>query len=445
MLTIGFATTMSGRWPRELPEQRRAEYGAFVKANFPKARIVEADGVVNSPGDVAAAVQKLKTGGIDLLVMVYGAFTGDDIPTVMAQELRVPIVLWAPYEPPFDGGRLLANALVAATMNAASLGRLGLASHFIYGGIDEPRAVAELASLVEAYTVVRTMNGSLLGLFGYRPTAFYNSAFDEGLIRRTFGIRMEETDLKVVFDVMDALDPRDVEEDVAKISGRFDTANVPEGYLENHSRLYLALGKLMGDQGYHYATLKCWPEMGALKTTPCAVLGRLADDGKLIGCEGDVDAMLAMIMQNILTGTPGFITDMINIDEKENTLTYWHCGNPAPSIVDASQPCQMCNHPLAGQGTALWSSLKEGPITSARLCNIDGVYKLFVSSGMGVPTRRNTRGSMVNVRIKTPVRDFVYEIVRRQVPHHYSLVWGDVGESMKLTAKLLGLEVIELS
>lgn len=445
MLTIGFAVTMSGRWPRELPEQRRAEYGAFIRSNYPKASIIEADGVVNTRDDVVAAARKFKTAGVDLMIMVYGAFTGDDIPTCMAQELRVPIVLWAPYEPPFEGGRLLANALVAATMNAASLGRLGHKAHFIYGGLDEPRAVAELNSLVEAYGVIRTMNGTLLGLFGYRPTAFYNSAFDEGLIRKTFGIRMEEMDLKIVFDAMAALDPKEVEEDMKRVAGRFDTANVPEGYLDGHSRLYLAMKTLMGDLGYDYATLKCWPEMGALKTTPCAVLGRLADDGKLIGCEGDIDAMLAMVMQNILTGTPGFIIDMINIDEKENTLTYWHCGNPAPSLVDTSQPCQMCSHPLAGQGTALWSSLKEGPITSARLCNIGGVYKLFVSKGVGVPTKRNTRGSMVNVRITTPVREFVYEIVRRQVPHHYSLVWGDVAEQMKLTATLLGLEIIELS
>ena len=43
------------------------------------------------------------------------------------------------------------------------------------------------------------------------------------------------------------------------------------------------------------------------------VLGRLADDGVHIGCEGDVDAELAQIAENYLTGLPTFITDMINI------------------------------------------------------------------------------------------------------------------------------------
>ena len=56
-------------------------------------------------------------------------------------------------------------------------------------------------------------------------------------------------------------------------------------------------------------------------TTPCAVLGRLADDGITIGCEGDVDAELAQMTEYYLTGEPSFITDLINIDEEKNVIT----------------------------------------------------------------------------------------------------------------------------
>lgn len=445
MLKTGFVTTMSGRWPRELPEKRFREYGDFLRATLGDEAVVAAPALVDGPDALALAIDCFRKEGVELVVMVYGAFTGDDVPCAIAQELRVPIVLWAPTEPPFDGGRLLANALVAATMNAASLGRLGHTRHFIYGGLDDGRSVSELKALIRAYAVIKRLGRTMLGLFGYRPTAFYNSTFDEGLIRRTFGVRMEETDLKVVFDLMDSLPEDAVNADVKAVSAAWNVSGVPDGYLPNHSRLYLALKQLMAQQRYDYATLKCWPEMGSLKTTPCAVMGRLADEGHIIGCEGDVDAMLALMAQNMLTGKPGFVTDMINIDEKENTLTYWHCGQPAPSLVDASQPCAMCNHPLAGQGTALWASLKEGPVTSARFCNIDGEYKLFISSGTAVSTVRNTPGAMINVRIGTPVREFIHEVVRKSVPHHYSLMWGDVADDMKLIAGLLGLEIIDLS
>ena len=58
--------------------------------------------------------------------MVYGAFTGDDAAAYLTEMLDVPIILWAPYEVPFEKNtRLYANALCAMTMNADVYKRQG--------------------------------------------------------------------------------------------------------------------------------------------------------------------------------------------------------------------------------------------------------------------------------------------------------------------------------
>jgi len=443
-LNVGFITTLSGRWPIKLPEKRREEYGNWLDETFPDLNIVKADRLIDSGQAVDQTVERFRRESVDVLVMVYGAFTGDDIPSVFAEELGIPVLLWAPYEPPFDrDDRLYANALVAATMNAASLKRLGHTSHVIYGGLDDGRARSRVQSLIRAYSVIKKLNGTLLGLLGYRPTAFYNSTFDEGLIRRTFGVRIEETDLAIVFDRMGRIPEDQVRSDMEGVSGTFDTSRLPKGHLENHSRLYFALKEIMGEKGYDYATIKCWPEMGELHTTPCAVMGRLADEDSHLVCEGDVDAALALVVENYLTGLPAFICDMINIDETENLLTYWHCGNAALSLFDKEDGVTINDHPLAGQGTAFYGALKPGKVTVARFCNIDGQYKLFLVSGEAVKTKRNTGGVMVNVRPKAPVRGILERIIREGVPHHYSIVWQDVAEEMKTIGELLGLEIIE--
>lgn len=250
--------------------------------------------------------------------------------------------------------------------------------------------------------------------------------------------------MKVVFDRMEELPEEVVKEEQEKAEKLWNTTEVPEGHMENHARLYLVLKELMKEQKYDYATIKCWPEMGNLHTTPCAVLGRLMDEGVSIGCEGDVDAGIAALVQNVLTDKPTFITDLINLDEKENTVTFWHCGNAAPSLHNQKDGVKMCNHPLLGQGTAFWCSLKEGSITAARFTNIDGVYRLFLLKGTAVPTVRNTRGAMVNVKIDTPVLELVKEIAEQGMSHHYSLVWEDVAEQMELVANLLHIPVIKL-
>lgn len=443
-LNVGFITTVSGRWPRELPCKRLKEYGDWLAAALPDANLIQFDSIIDSTERIEMAIDSLKKQDVDLVIMLYGAFTGDDVCTAIADRLGVPMILWAPHEPELGGGRLLANALVALTMNSASLHRLGHKSYPIYGDKEEPEVASRVQSLAAAYGVVKNMKQTLFGLFGYRPTAFYNCAFDEGLIRRTFGIRMEETDLKVVFDRMEQLELEAVLADKSFVQKNFHLLDtLPTEHYDNHTRLYLALKELVAKQGYDFSAIKCWPEMGELHTTPCAVLGRLADEGVSIACEGDVDAGLAMVAQNYITGKPTFITDLIDINEKQNYMTFWHCGNAAPSLHNDKYDAIMGNHPLAGQGTAFHTTLKEGAVTVARFCNIGGVYKLLLIRGTAVKTDLYTPGSMVNVQTKTPVKDIIYDMIERGVPHHYSIVWEDVADVMLEIAKILNMEVIE--
>lgn len=443
-LNVGFITTVSGRWPRELPNTRLKEYGGWLEENLPDVNLIRFDTIIDSTERIESAIAELKSKGVDLVISLYGAFTGDDACTAVAESLQVPIILWAPHEPELGGGRLLANAMVALTMNSASLHRLGLCSHPLYGNKEEPEIAQRLLSLVRAYSVVKKMKQTMFGLFGYRPTAFYNSTFDESLIRKTFGVRMEETDLKVVFDKMAELEEQVVAADKQQVHTAYQLLDtLPAEHYDNHSRLYLALKELCSAQGYDFSAIKCWPEMGNLKTTPCAVLGRLADEGIHIGCEGDVDAGLAMVAQNYLTGKPCFITDMIDMNKEENSLVFWHCGNAAPSLHDPKHSCLMGNHPLAGQGTAFHTTLKQGAVTIARFCNIGGVYKLFLVRGAAIETKLYTPGSMINVKVNTPVQQLLYGMIEKGVPHHYSIVWEDVADSMVQIANILGLEVIE--
>ena len=442
-LNIGFLTTCSGRWPRELPKKRDEEYGLWISQAFSQVQVVRAEHIVCDKETLEDATECFREAGVDVIVMMYGAFTGDDVAAFLAEMVQAPIILWAPYEPPFERDtRLYANALCAMTMNAAALHRLGAVCHTVYGSLEDERASSRVRQLIFAYHTIKAMRCTNLGLLGYRPTAFYNCVFDETRIRKTFGVKMEETDLKVVFDKMEEIPEKICQEEMARVQNTYDV-ELPEGHLENHARLYLALKEVMQQQGYDFGVIKCWPEMGNLHTTPCAVLGRLADEGVHIGCEGDVDAELTQIVQNYLTDSPTFITDMIDIDEDENIMTFWHCGNAAPSLTNPRYELWMRNHPLAGQGSAFWGALKPGAVTIARFCNLGGEYKLFLMKGEALDQDRNTRGMMAKVKGKWSVRQVVERIIKEGIPHHYSLVWADVTEEMKCLCELLKIEVIE--
>ncbi|MFR3227135.1 MAG: fucose isomerase, partial [Blautia massiliensis (ex Durand et al. 2017)] len=324
--------------PRERPQALHADYSAWACRELTGAEVAVYPEIVTNTDEAAACAAWLRARQVDAVLLVIGAFTGDDVSCKLAQELGKPLILWATHEAPFvRQERLWANALCSAMMNNAAVKRIGGECWPVYGDKEEPAVCRQICTLVTALAAKKKLANTNLGLLGYRPTAFYNCSFDEMTIRRLFGIRMEGTELKLVFDRMAQLDPAAVRADMDAVRARFHLDSLPrlpeadrnlsEENLENHSRVYLALKQLIPEMGYDYCTIKCWPEMGAVKCQPCGVLSRLADEGLSVICEGDVDAGIGTIIEREMTGQPTFVADMINADPEANTLTFWHCGN----------------------------------------------------------------------------------------------------------------------
>ncbi len=443
-LNVGIITTVSGRWPQELPTARHEEYSAWLTRSYPDIHVIKAPKIAANKTDVATITEYFKKEAVDLVVQVIGAFTGDDVATYLGEELKAPVVIWAPHEPPFDGGRLMANALVGATMNTAAMYRLGLKYHFVYGDYTENRIQAEVSRLIKVYGALKKLKRTYLGLLGYRVTAFYSSTFDETLIRQKFGIKMEEFDLKVILDKAEKMDAAKVEEDIAKVRSFGQVQGIPDEYLQNHSRLTLAVKELIAEQGFNALCIKCWPELGNLHYTPCGMISRLADEDFPIGCESDVDATITMLIQKYLSGETPFMSDLITIDETENSAMFWHCGQAATKLKNPACDLIVSNHPLAGQGVAIYGTLKPGKVTVARMSKIGNEFKLFLVKGEAIPTQYVTKGVMVKVILEKPVYQVIHRIAEEGVPHHYSLVWDDVVEEMKKLASVLGVEVIEI-
>ena len=72
-LNVGVVVTLSGRWPRELPEKRFKEYGEWTINAFPECNVVRFDRVVCTKEDMEECIDSFKKQEVELLIMVYGA------------------------------------------------------------------------------------------------------------------------------------------------------------------------------------------------------------------------------------------------------------------------------------------------------------------------------------------------------------------------------------
>lgn len=443
-LNIGFITTVSGRWPLELPNARHQRYAQWLSEEFASVHLVKPRAITVSIQDVDQAIDLFRREAVDLLVVLIGAFSDDRAVTRLAEYLNLPVLLWALPEPPFDGGRLISNALVAATMNNAALKRLGHKVYFVYGDVDESRLQSEISQVTRVHLAAKCLRQTHLGLIGYRPTGFYSSTFDETLLRTKFGVSLEEFDLSMVFKMAEEIDPQVVEADIEGYSASQEIGELPPGYLENHSRLYIAMRELIEGHNFDAIALKCWPEMGHNQSTPCAMISRFADDRFIIGCESDVEATVTMLMQQYLAEDQVFMCDLIDIDRDANTALFWHCGQAGLDLHADRDQVAIMNHSLAGEGVVVEGVLKPGPVTVAKLSQIGEDYKLFLLRGQALDTDKFVRGAIVNVEMEQPVLDIVYGIATHGVPHHYSIVWEDIYDDLLALCDVLDIEVIEI-
>ena len=91
-LNVGFVTTYSGRWPKELPEQRDKEYGAWLEEQFPQINVVKASQIGCTKEALEEIAGEFKQASADIMVLVYGAFTGDDAAAYLTETLNSPII-----------------------------------------------------------------------------------------------------------------------------------------------------------------------------------------------------------------------------------------------------------------------------------------------------------------------------------------------------------------
>ena len=73
-LHLGFVTTYSGRWPKELPEQRNREYGDWLTDNIPQVEVVRASQIGCNAQALEEIAEEFKKASVDVIVMVYCSF-----------------------------------------------------------------------------------------------------------------------------------------------------------------------------------------------------------------------------------------------------------------------------------------------------------------------------------------------------------------------------------
>jgi len=140
-------------------------------------------------------------------------------------------------------------------------------------------------------------------------------------------------------------------------------------------RIYNALKGLVKEYHLQGFTLRCFDLLTAVHNTGCLALARLNSEGIVAGCEGDVPAMLTMMVSQAALGVTGFQANPASINPETGEMLFAHCTIPLNMV----EHYEIDTHFESGIGVGIRGYMKMGPVTIFKLSG--DLSKCFVAEG----------------------------------------------------------------
>ena len=124
-------------------------------------------------------------------------------------------------------------------------------------------------------------------------------------------------------------------------------------------KIYNGLKALVGKYELSALTLRCFDLLTTVGNTGCLALACFNSEGIPASCEGDVPALVSMMVSHALTGVSGFQANPAQIDAATGRILFAHCTIPFNMVED----WQFDTHFESGIGVGIHGVFPEGPVT----------------------------------------------------------------------------------
>ncbi len=321
--------------------------------------------VVTDNQTLQESIRNFKTNQpIDVLVLQIGTFPEGEDPLHLAEQLNIPIILHALPEPDLKKAIAL-NSLCGVNMTTYAFQALEIPHTYVIGNILEKTVQDEMGAQIRAAIALAELKRTRLALVGFRAPGFYPCVFDELLLRKKLGVKLDHISLGAVVNELNSGNRKQTPvNEFPTIEG----GHLSNDAVEMFERYYAALTKVLDLDVHRLYAIKDWPEIMGLEYPGgiWPVLGWMADDDRLIAPEGDVNAAVTVALLNYLTGNIPFFADVVAWDELKSSFLLWHYG-AAPSLASNQADIR-----YGSEGREVQFTVKPGKATLARTRSISG-------------------------------------------------------------------------
>lgn len=300
------------------------------------------------------------------------------------------------------------NSLAASLEILSYLRQHGKQGEIVHGS---PEYVGRRLRLLERVGVARRqLAGCRLGIIGQPSDWLIASYTNRQTVKWRCGIELVDIPMKQLTDTI-AATPEPATDMTA------EQESVRQS-LPGALRIYEALKTVIRRHELQGFTLRCFDLLTSVHNTGCVALARLNSEGYVAGCEGDVPAMLTMMITRALTGCSGFQANPATINPETGDILFAHCTIP----FDMVKHYELDTHFESGIGVGVRGYMQEGPVTIFKVSG--DLDRHFIAEGELLRNQSEPDLCRTQQVIKLSDRSQTDYFLREPIANHHIIMPG---------------------
>ncbi len=303
------------------------------------------------------------------------------------------------------------NSLAASMEILSYLRQKGLRGEILHGSTDYIKN--RINTMQQVGKAMRTLNGCRLGVIGEPSDWLIASKAKYRTIEEKLGIEILHIDMDELLMLINRM-PADIESDLIDKAPN----DAVRQSLAGAERIYEALKLIVEGYDLQGFTLRCFDLLTAVKNTGCVALSKFNAQGIVAGCEGDIPAMLSMMIAQAITGKSGFQANPARINPETGELIFAHCTIPFNMVENY----ELDTHFESGIGVGIRGFMKPGPVTVFKASG--GLDRHFAEEGMLIENQGNPDLCRTQQIIQLKDKEAAKYFLTNPIGNHHIIIQG---------------------
>jgi len=312
------------------------------------------------------------------------------------------------------------NSLAASLEILSYLRQKGLRGEVLHGSAEYIRGrISQLEKIAQARI---RLYGSTVGVIGQPSDWLISSVYDEGTILQKLGVLVKDIPMEDLLAEFDRQKAREVDPGTdlpLAVPAPEVRKSVPDAI-----RIYNALKVLVETHDLGALTIRCFDLLGTVHNTGCYALAKLNSEGIPSSCEGDVPALLSMMVAQALTGCTGFQANPARIDVQTGEMLFAHCTIPFNMVDEFNYD----THFESGIGVGIHGHFPEGPVTVFKLSGT--LDRAFIAEGELFRNQYEQNLCRTQVWLRLSPADARY-FLTDPIGNHHIIIPGHCGDLLR--------------